>query len=66
MNTFRGVKCSVRCVKCRDNVGCVCVGHWWVLWVLFLSGAELEWNLPPWCLVQNVNGFVALDCFEGL
>jgi len=44
----------------------VCVEHWWVLWVLFLSGTELEWTLPPWRSVHNVNGFVALYCFEGV
>jgi hypothetical protein len=66
MKIFRGLKCSVRCVECRDNVGCVCGGHWWVLWVLLLGGAELEWTLPPWCSVHNVNDFVALYCFEGL
>ena len=63
MEGFRGLKCSVKCVECKDRVGCVCYGHCWVLYVLLLGGAELDWALPPQCSVPCVNAFVALSCF---
>ena len=63
MEIFCGLKCSVKCVECRGSVGCVCDGHWWVLQVLLLGGAEFESALPHWCNVHGVNAFVVLFCF---
>jgi hypothetical protein len=63
MEGFRKLKCTLKCVECRDSVGCECDGHWWVLQVLLLGGAEFEWALPHWCNVPGVNAFVALYCF---